>query len=449
MEIVLIVTGVLALALLATLTLRRRASRGGKRRSRNARQWRGSAGAAQRTARSRPAVAAAAGAAGGSAYMSVGGGSGGVAVQDPPRTGEADLDAWDDDLEWTDDLDAAPEPPAANGSAPVSDVPAPVQDFSPTGSVWGAGGAPATYEEPADDLDDDLEPEPVAAAEPATAEPEAPAEQAFNWPAQAEPAWDDDLHEDNTVGGAVPDGQGEPIPSARGAAAFGAATATPAAPSRKRRGGVLRAPVVLVALYAGAGIALVVLAVSLLTSAMSPSESKKPERTSNVQTATPEPAQTPAQQGPTAAEKARRRRQGRGRPPGRLPPRRQRRGGRPAPRRRAGPRRPARRPSRGRPPRCGPPSRPAEQGRSRSRDPALVLVQPGPVGPVHPERRWRRLERRQLRRWRRRWQHRRRWRRWLRVLHRLAPPARASTRCPDVTSATASASPRRTRGRRG
>ena len=303
MEIVLIVTGVLALALLATMTLRRRSSRGGKRRSRNAQQWRGSAGAARRTARSRPAVAAAAGAAGGSAYMSVGGGSGGVAVQDPPRTGEADLDAWDDDLEWTDDLDAAPEPPAANGSAPVADdpAPAPAQDFSPTGSVWGAG-APATYEEPADELDDDPEPEPVAAAEPAVGRARGARRGGLQLagPVRAR------------VGRRPSRGRvrrrraarrpGEPIPSARGAAAFGAATATPAAPSRKRRGGVLRAPVVLVALYAGAGIALVVLAVSLLTSAMSPSEPKQPERTSNVQTATPEPA--PVQQGPTAAEKA-------------------------------------------------------------------------------------------------------------------------------------------------
>ena len=315
--------------------------------------------------------------------------------------------------------------------------------------MWGAG-APATYEEPADDLDDDPEPEPVAAAEPAAAEPEAPAEEAFNWPAPSEPAWDDDLHEDESVGGALPDGQGEPIPSARGAAAFGAATATPAAPSRKRRGGVLRAPVVLVALYAGAGIALVVLAVSLLTSAMSPSEPKQPERTSNVQTATPEPA--PAQQGPTAAEKAAAAKAAKAAEARQDAFRRAVNAAVVAQRRAVDQARADRRarPPRGRPPRRGPPPRPAEQGRPRPRDPALVLVHPvGSDDPVHPERWRRRLERRQHRRWRWRWQHRRRWRRWLRVLHRLAPPARASTRCPDVTSATASASPRRTRGRRG
>src|SRR5215217_5923057 len=292
MEIVLIVTGVLALALLAAMSLRRRSSRGGRRRTRDARQWRGSATAAQR---SRLAVAAAGGGAS-TAYLSAGGAPGGVAVQDPPRTGEADLDAWDDDLEWTDDLDAAPEPPPVNGS-----VPAPVEEPAPTGNAWGAA---ETQTWNGDELDDDpVHEAPAPAAEPAP-DASAPVDEssgeAFRWPNSSEPAWDDDLHADDPAPIARADGDGQPIPSARGAAAFGAATATPAVSARRKRGGVFRSPVVLVALYAAAGIALVVLAVSLLTNSMSPTDSKDTQRTSETQTATPEPpAPTPEAQGPS------------------------------------------------------------------------------------------------------------------------------------------------------
>src|SRR5215213_8113821 len=97
MEIVLIVLGIVALAGLVSTTLRMRSSRRNVRRS-GAAQWRGSAGAAARSGRGRFAAAAAP-----VATAS----SGGTAVQDPPRT-RVDEDAWDDDLEWTDDLQAAP-----------------------------------------------------------------------------------------------------------------------------------------------------------------------------------------------------------------------------------------------------------------------------------------------------------------------------------------------------
>ena len=112
MEIV-IITGVIALAGLVLLSLRLRAARGGSRKARASRQWNGSAGS-RRARAARPAAAAAGGAGGAVAYATMhGGGGGGVAVQDPPRTQEAHLDdAWDDDLEWSDDLDAAPAPVA-------------------------------------------------------------------------------------------------------------------------------------------------------------------------------------------------------------------------------------------------------------------------------------------------------------------------------------------------
>src|SRR6185436_13843888 len=112
MEIV-IITGVIALAGLILLSLRLRASRGSNRKVRASRQWNGSAGS-RRARAARPSAAAAGGAGGAVAYATMhGGGGGGVAVQDPPRTQEADLDdAWDDDLEWSDDLDAAPAPVA-------------------------------------------------------------------------------------------------------------------------------------------------------------------------------------------------------------------------------------------------------------------------------------------------------------------------------------------------
>src|SRR5918911_580119 len=95
MEIV-VITGVLAVAALMLLTLRMRALRGSARKARSARQWSGSA----------------------VAYVSAGGS--GVAVQDPPRTGEADLDDWDDDLGWSDDLNAHDEPAPAAPAAPVA-----------------------------------------------------------------------------------------------------------------------------------------------------------------------------------------------------------------------------------------------------------------------------------------------------------------------------------------
>src|SRR4051794_9151045 len=108
MEIVLTVLGVVVVAGLAAMTLRLRASRGTVRRS-GAAQWRGSAGSARRTSHARPAAAAAGGAGGATAFVSMrgDGSGGGIAVQDPPRTG-VDEDAWDDDLEWTDDLGGSP-----------------------------------------------------------------------------------------------------------------------------------------------------------------------------------------------------------------------------------------------------------------------------------------------------------------------------------------------------
>ncbi len=207
MEIV-IITGVVALVGVVLLTLRMRAtrSRGTVQRSRSARQWSGSAGSARRAGRAQPAAAAAGGAGGAVAFHPAGGG---VAVQDPPRTGEADLDAWDDDLEWTDDLDAAPDE-----AAPTFVRPAAVE------------APPAPEPEPAPELEparrpEALEPEPRPAPHTLPAAP--PAE---------EPAWDDDLSV-APLRPALPDGAGQPIPSARGAAAFGAAQAKPPAPAPK------------------------------------------------------------------------------------------------------------------------------------------------------------------------------------------------------------------------
>jgi 2-oxoglutarate dehydrogenase E2 component (dihydrolipoamide succinyltransferase) len=257
MEIV-IVTGVIALAGLVLLTLRMRAARGGVRPSRGARQWSGSAGA-RRAHAGRPATAAAA--AGAVAYRSAGGG--GVAVEDPPRTREDELDEWDDDLGWIDDREA----PAA----------AEVLDDEPAARP----AAPAPVADP--------EPEPV----PEPAAPLSLAAAPATEPAD-EPAWDDDLAGE-PVRHARPDG-GRPLPAARGAAAFGASQATPPAP-RRGRAAALRSPVVMVAVYALAGIALVVLAVSLLSGGLSPSPAKETRRAAN-------PAPAPAQPTPSPQEAA-------------------------------------------------------------------------------------------------------------------------------------------------
>src|SRR5829696_8870487 len=125
MEIV-VVTGALAMAALMLLTLRARArkSRGSVRTARSARQWSGSAGSRRaRSARSATVAAAAPG--GAVAYTSMSAG-GGVAVQDPPQTREADLDEWDDDIGWSDaPRDSEPEPVAAEAvTAPLEEAPA-------------------------------------------------------------------------------------------------------------------------------------------------------------------------------------------------------------------------------------------------------------------------------------------------------------------------------------
>src|SRR6186997_40231 len=156
MEIV-VITGVLALAALALFTLRLRTSRGDSRKAHSARQWSGSAGS-RRVRASRTAAMPATAAGGGVAYASMGGG--GVAVQDPPRTAESDLDDWDDDLGWSVDLDASEEPapaPVAFGTPPA---PAPVE--------------PAAYDEPSGEIT--AHDATAPAAEPAR-EAEVPAEE--------------------------------------------------------------------------------------------------------------------------------------------------------------------------------------------------------------------------------------------------------------------------------
>ncbi len=404
MEIV-VVTGVLAMAALTLLSLRARRSRGSVRSS--ARQWNGSAGA--RRARSARSTAVAAAAPGGAvAYTSMAAVGGGVAVQGARAGGirEADLDDWDDDIGWSDDLgDTHPEPAAPvaaeAATAPLPEAPAPVAEPDP-------------------------EPAPVAPYS-LHAAPAAPAE---------EPAWDDDLA-DEPARAPLPDGAGTPHPTARGAAAFGASQATPPAPKPKR-GAALRSPVVMVAVYAVTGIALVVLAVSLLSGGLSPSPSKKTERTA--QKTTP----TPVADGIGRGRRRRARRRRRGRAPrvrarqagGRRPAGQGRpRGARAPSRRRGAPpcRREAPRHGAGPPPRVRPPG----ERRARPLD-APDLRAAGPR-PVHGRLGWlgRRILRRQRRRLLLRWRHR-----WLRVLHRLA--ASASTPCPAGTSPAGSGSPRRT-----
>jgi hypothetical protein len=107
----------------------------------------------------------------------------------------------------------------------------------------------------------------------------------------AESGWDDDLQH------ARPDGPRRPLPVARGAAAFGAATATPPAP--RTNANPLRSPVALVALYALAGIALVVLAVSLLADGVSPTKPAPAVRASQSKPLAPKPV--PAGVTPEAA----------------------------------------------------------------------------------------------------------------------------------------------------
>ena len=252
-----------------------------------------------------------------------------------------DDDAWDDDLEWVDApayAERAEESPA-HGPAPVPApagrtwdggdtgrrasqlaIPKPVAHPAPSAVPAPAASAPAgpLTLSPARSLDQ-VEPSPPAPARTldaatATAAPPAPARsldaaaapgrtlaaasaaplvvdaRAARAAAPAAPARPaDDIDPEWTSGIDVP-----PPRIARGAAAFGAAPSPTPAAGSTRRGILSRHPVLLVAAYATAGIALVVLGVSFVSSqSFRSTDVPAGDRVASV---TPEPtvARTPA-----------------------------------------------------------------------------------------------------------------------------------------------------------
>jgi hypothetical protein len=274
----------------------------------------------------------------------------------------ADDDIWDDDLEWEDAPPEANAPPEAAPAAPVDPAPAPqpapAEPAAPAGRTWGAapaatldtppaapatalhtppaatrplGATPATaLHSPAATPRTALGATPAAPATPLGATPAVPAT-----PHEATPATPSSRLPRRSLKAAtappatLDDAEGEWITAVdvpppritRGAAAFGASS-HPTVTTTNRGNFASRHPIVLVALYAAAGIALVVVGVSVISSGSFRSDgSPAGERTAEVKVksspvptavhtpvATPKPTTTPAPTPDPAALKAKRER---------------------------------------------------------------------------------------------------------------------------------------------
>jgi hypothetical protein len=283
-----------------------------------------------------------------------------AAVAAPPASTAyappADEDAWDDDLEWVDAPPeddtpaAAPSPAVPANRAPTA---APAAPAAPAGRTWGAApaatldAAPAAparaLHTPPDTPPSAPQTSPTTSAPSLGAVPAAPSSALGATPAaplRAEPAEPtveapsprvprrslkaavappaplDDADSEWSTAIDVP-----PPRITRGAAAFGAAS-HPTVTTTKRGNFASRHPIVLVALYATAGIALVVIGVSVISSgSFRASGSPAGERTAEVKVkpspaptavhtpaATPKPTATPAPTPDPAALKAKRER---------------------------------------------------------------------------------------------------------------------------------------------
>jgi hypothetical protein len=222
---------------------------------------------------------------------------------EPPAPAGGDEELWDDDLDWVDEPAAAEARPAA----PPEEAPA----APPAGRTWGERGTPPADPTPTR-LDPDPAPAPVGPVASAAAndrigrlaltvrrqdEGHAPAavaapEVAAPAPEPSiEPAWSevDDADSEWSTGVDVP-----PPRIARGAAAFAATAEPPAGTGGSRRSFVSRHPVLLVAAYATAGIALIVIGASFVSSSsFRSSGTSTGERTADL-TPTPTVARTPA-----------------------------------------------------------------------------------------------------------------------------------------------------------
>jgi hypothetical protein len=260
MEIVLVIAAVLGLALLIVPRVRRR---GAARVRRNAgKQW--TATAASRRRRRSPALA-----------MAVG-----SATVAPPDAEEE----WDDDLSWdglgttgkgTPLVERAPPPWATNGAtAPPVAEPAEDEEAGAAEEPEFRRGAEFEPAQPAPEgppLADRAplapEPDPLADRAPLAPEPDPPF-------ADPDPDWD---------------WEPEPAPLPPEPALARAPAAPRAAPDAAKRRRVN--PLVLVGLYAAFGIGLIVLAVSLITGAMSGTETRPAPKAAA--TAVPSASPTP------------------------------------------------------------------------------------------------------------------------------------------------------------
>src|SRR4051795_2388094 len=307
MEIAFALAGLLAISLIVVPRLRRRG--GGRVRANAGKQWTASHAARRRGASGRAA---------GSRLRSrnprtaaVAAGAGGTGVAYPA---DADLD-WDDALGWGADTAVADPPapveyqePATNGNgngAVTTDPPAAGNDAAPAPveeplwDDWAEPDEPATEEEPP------AAPEPTADAA-AAQEISAPAQHRFT--SDASPPADDAPE----PAPADWDWDPEPAPAAEASDEWdwepvAAPAPSAAAPARRERDPRRKfSPLVLVAMYAAAGIGAIVIGISLFTGEMEDKGGGQPaKKTSASATVEPTASPTPAPVStPTAAERA-------------------------------------------------------------------------------------------------------------------------------------------------
>jgi hypothetical protein len=290
MEIVLALAAVAGISLIAVPRLRRRSR--SRVRADAGKQWTTSTAARRR----RPAATGGARSRSGwgsrRTAAAAAGGTTATAIATEP------YDEWDDDLDWGDTAVAAP-PAGPAAPLPESDldwqlpgeaVAEPAEE--PEWDDHAASGNGNGVAPPVDDV-------PAAAATVETPGRATPHDDArTDAPSTEEPDEAADLPTE-------PDWDWEPVVSRRPepAAAPAVPAASPAAPAR---GGRIRArgrklnPLVLVALYAAFGIGVLVIAVSVISGAMSGPDTNGTPRTSATVEATPEPT-PPAASGASAA----------------------------------------------------------------------------------------------------------------------------------------------------
>jgi hypothetical protein len=294
MEIVLALAAVVGISLIAVPRLRRRSR--ARVRPDAGKQWTTTA-AARRNRRPATGNARSGWATRRTAAAAAGAGTVSAVATEP-------YDEWDDDLDWGGETAVAAPPTAPSAPLPESDL-----DWQMPGQDGNGAVAEPDEETVWDDWADTEEPAangngngvappvPADVAPAADVEPPAPAAPPLNGNGashRATPHGDartDAPGTEDDVAFAEPDWDWEPTVS-RAPEAAAATAAAPAAPGRLRRArtaGRKVNPLVLVALYALFGIGVIVIAVSVISGAMSGPDTDRTPRTS----ATVEPTATP------------------------------------------------------------------------------------------------------------------------------------------------------------